>query len=103
MPSSFLPRPLLRICPCLSLPHISYFLTISSYLHHHILCSLLRFYRQNCRLSSVPLQRALSPSSGRVYSIQYVDYHPSLRRCVFLRPLTVGFCHHRMCPFCLVM
>src|SRR6218665_385192 len=43
---------------------ISYFLTISSYFHHYILCRLLRFDLV-CRLSSVPLQRGLALSSGR--------------------------------------
>src|SRR6218665_2870883 len=74
-----------------TLPHVSYFLTISAYLHHHILCHLLCFHLV-CRLSSVPLERGLAFSIGRSYSIQCVDYHPSLRRCVFLWPLAVGFC-----------
>src|SRR6218665_514210 len=56
MPPPFLLRPRLRICASLSLPRVSYFLTISSYLHHHILCRLLRFHCV-CRLSSVPLMR----------------------------------------------
>src|SRR6218665_617477 len=98
MSRSFVPYSHLSLF--VSLPHESYFLTISSYdsyLHHYILCPFLSVH-PFCRLSSAPLQRGLAPSSGRAYSIQYVDHHPSLGRCVFLCPLAVGFC-----PFCLVI
>src|SRR6218665_795680 len=97
-----------------SLPHISYFLTISSYLHHHNVCRFLSLHLV-CRFNhqftykgvlhplAVGLIRGGRYTESTAYSIQYVDYHPSLRRCVFLCPLVVGFCPHRMCPFCLVI
>src|SRR6218665_1084614 len=56
----------------------SYFLTISSYIHHHISCRLprtrpLRFHLV-CRLSFVPLHRCrLAPSNSRVLLSQHVS------------------------------
>src|SRR6218665_4151786 len=68
MSRSFVPYSHLSLF--VSLPHVSYFLTISSYdsyLHHYIiLCPFLSVHHF-CRLSSAPLQRGLAPSSGRAY------------------------------------
>jgi len=65
-------------CFFLSLPVcyflMSYILTISSYLHHHISCRLRRFHLV-CRWSSVPLGTTglLVPCSGGVLPSQHVS------------------------------
>src|SRR6218665_153908 len=89
MHPSFLPRPLLRICPYLSLPHgVSYFLTISSYLDHHHMsipkvpsCLSIIFRPINevpyCMPTPITIRPftgcLLAPSSGRVLPSQHVS------------------------------